>query len=422
MTNYLTGPPPLPPFSQLFQRALGVSFQEVVELSNDPRFLTAIIPAANVVATANDMSRFYQLLLNGGELDGVRVFEPAPCGARPSEQSYLELDLTLGLPFRYGMGFMLGADWFSPYGPYTQHAFGHIGFTNVVCWADPDRRVAAALLTSGKPFLYPGALLPLRRPAADRPGLPADRWLTPATARATRRCPPTLAARVACRYAPRMTIRLASLQGRAQLVHGERLLDLERASGGRFAADPDGGARASGTRCATGVAASPPTASTRPADRTRFDAPVPRPTKVFAIGLNYRSHAEEAGLDIPGLADGVHEVPQLPGRSPCLGADRVGVRRLRGRAGGRDRPACQGDRRRAGARRGGGLLRRPGHLRPQAAVQRQAAAVLPRQVARRLRADRARRWCRSTGCATRTTWRSPATSPASACSTPAPPT
>ena len=29
------------------------------------------------------------------------------------------------------------------------------GFTNIICWADPERRVAAALLTSGKPFLYP---------------------------------------------------------------------------------------------------------------------------------------------------------------------------------------------------------------------------------------------------------------------------
>ncbi len=36
-----------------------------------------------------------------------------------------------------------------------------------------------------------------------------------------------------------------------------------------------------------------------PADRTRFDPPVPRPAKVFAIGLNYRGHAAEAGLDVP---------------------------------------------------------------------------------------------------------------------------
>jgi CubicO group peptidase (beta-lactamase class C family) len=153
--NAFTGPPILPPLSNLLRRALSVDFVEAVRVSNDPRFLTAIIPSANVVATANDMSRFYQLLLNGGTLDGVRVFQERTVRRATVEHSYLEMDLTLGVPFRYGMGFMLGAEWFSPYGPYTHRAYGHVGFTNIVCWADPERRVAAAILTSGKPFLYP---------------------------------------------------------------------------------------------------------------------------------------------------------------------------------------------------------------------------------------------------------------------------
>jgi CubicO group peptidase (beta-lactamase class C family) len=154
-TNYLTGPAPLPPFSTLFRRALGVGYEEAVAISNEPRFLTGVVPAGNVVATANEMSRYFQLLLDGGVLDGVRVFDERTVRRATLEHSYLELDLTLGIPFRYGMGFMLGADWFSPYGPYTRKAFGHIGFTNIVAWADPERRVAAAILTSGKPFLYP---------------------------------------------------------------------------------------------------------------------------------------------------------------------------------------------------------------------------------------------------------------------------
>lgn len=154
-TNYLTGPPVLPPFSYLFRRGLGVGFQEAVEMSNDPRFLTGLVPAANVVATADELSRFYQLLLDGGTLDGVTVFHPRTIRRATSEQSYLEIDFTLGLPFRYGMGFMLGARWLSLYGPDTLHAFGHLGFTNIVCWADPERGVAAALMTSGKPFIYP---------------------------------------------------------------------------------------------------------------------------------------------------------------------------------------------------------------------------------------------------------------------------
>jgi CubicO group peptidase (beta-lactamase class C family) len=154
--NYFTGPPPLPPLSFLLRRALGVGFRQATAMSNDPRFLTGIVPSANVVATANELSRFYQLLLNGGELDGVRIFEPRTIRRAVSEQSYLEFDLTLALPFRYGMGFMLGGRWFSPYGPDTPYAFGHLGFTNIVGWADPERQVAAALLTSGKPLVYPG--------------------------------------------------------------------------------------------------------------------------------------------------------------------------------------------------------------------------------------------------------------------------
>ena len=153
--NYFTGPPTLPPLSMILRRALGVDFHEVPAMSNDPRFLLGIVPSANIVATANELSRFYQLLLEGGELDGVRVFDPRTIRRATAEQSYLEFDFTLGLPFRYGMGFMLGAQWLSLYGPDTVHAFGHLGFTNVICWADPERGVAAALMTSGKPFIYP---------------------------------------------------------------------------------------------------------------------------------------------------------------------------------------------------------------------------------------------------------------------------
>jgi CubicO group peptidase (beta-lactamase class C family) len=153
--NYLTGPPPLPPASWLLQRALGVDFYEAIEKTNDPRFLTGVFPSANIVADANDVCRFFQLLLNGGELDGVRVFEPATVRRATLEQSYLELDLTLFLPFRYSMGFMLGADWFSLFGPYARQAFGHIGFTNVIAWADPEREIAVSLNTNGKPLIYP---------------------------------------------------------------------------------------------------------------------------------------------------------------------------------------------------------------------------------------------------------------------------
>ncbi|RMD85295.1 MAG: class A beta-lactamase-related serine hydrolase [Candidatus Dadabacteria bacterium] len=185
--NYFTGPLVLPPVSTLLRRVLGIDFYRAIELSNDPRFLTAIVPAANVVATAEEHSRFYQLLLNGGELDGVRIFDRRTVRRATSEQSYLEFDLTLGVPLRYGMGFMLGGKWLSLYGTDTVYAFGHLGFTNVLGWADPERQVAAALMTSGKPVFYPELVYAfdiLRRIKVACPKVPGVEWpLRPAERR-----------------------------------------------------------------------------------------------------------------------------------------------------------------------------------------------------------------------------------------------
>src|SRR4029450_4040941 len=86
---YFTGPPLLPPLSNLLERALGVPMHRAIALSNDPRFLTAVVPAGNVVSTANELSRFYQLLLNGGTLDGVEVFEPRTIRRATADHSYL---------------------------------------------------------------------------------------------------------------------------------------------------------------------------------------------------------------------------------------------------------------------------------------------------------------------------------------------
>ncbi len=152
---YPTGAPVVPPFSILLERALGRPPDEVTRLSNDPRFLTSIIPAANTVTTANELSRFYELLRCGGELDGVRVLQPRTIRRALTEQSYREVDFTLGFPARYGLGFILGARLLSLYGPDTELAFGHLGFTNILGWADPERGISAGLITSGKPVLYP---------------------------------------------------------------------------------------------------------------------------------------------------------------------------------------------------------------------------------------------------------------------------
>jgi CubicO group peptidase (beta-lactamase class C family) len=149
----LTGLPPLPPLSNLLVRALGAPVDQVLALARDPRFLRGVVPAANVVSNARDLATFFECLRNDGSLDGATLFEPRTVHRARSEQSWWELDLTLGFPLRYGLGFMLGADWLSLFGPGTPHAFGHLGLTNVVGWADPDRELSAALVCSGKTFV-----------------------------------------------------------------------------------------------------------------------------------------------------------------------------------------------------------------------------------------------------------------------------
>ncbi|WP_183094688.1 serine hydrolase domain-containing protein [Nocardioides stalactiti] len=153
--NYPTGPPLLPPVSTVLTRALGLHPDEATRVSNDPRFLQAVMPAANGVSTANELSRFYELLRNGGELDGTRIMEARTIRRARVEQSHLEVDFSLGLPIGFSMGYMLGGRMVSLFGPDTPEAFGHLGWVNILSWADPQRALSVALITTGKAAVYP---------------------------------------------------------------------------------------------------------------------------------------------------------------------------------------------------------------------------------------------------------------------------
>jgi CubicO group peptidase (beta-lactamase class C family) len=77
----------------------GRSAADVVAMAKDPRFLSLVAPAGNTVSTANEMSRFYELLRREGELDGVRYFfEPATLHRALSERSRIEFDRGLRQP------------------------------------------------------------------------------------------------------------------------------------------------------------------------------------------------------------------------------------------------------------------------------------------------------------------------------------
>lgn len=151
--NAFTGPQPPWPLSKILEGALGTGLEEIVELSNDPRFITGVIPSANIFTTANEMSTFFQCLLDAGMHNGTKVFNRRCVRHAVAEQSYREIDFTLMAPIRYGLGFMLGSKGPGLFGRDTEHAFGHVGLSNVFCWADPERKVSVALLSTGKPLV-----------------------------------------------------------------------------------------------------------------------------------------------------------------------------------------------------------------------------------------------------------------------------
>jgi CubicO group peptidase (beta-lactamase class C family) len=113
----------------------------------------AVIPAAGVSTTARDLARFYQALLCGGELDGVRILAPATIeqARRPSSDG--ELDRFLRLPIRWSQGFQLGGpgadpDRGRPMGRLSsRETFGHNGSNACMAWADPTRRLVFVYLT-----------------------------------------------------------------------------------------------------------------------------------------------------------------------------------------------------------------------------------------------------------------------------------
>ena len=148
-----TGPTPTWPYKNLVQVAFGASMRELVELGNDPRFRTAVVPAANIIATPEEVSRFFEMLLCGGTYEDTRIFDQRTVARAVEPQVTGQVDRVLMMPIPLSMGFMLGLRSFGFYGPRTANAYGHLGFTNVLGWADPDRDISVAFMNTGKPLL-----------------------------------------------------------------------------------------------------------------------------------------------------------------------------------------------------------------------------------------------------------------------------
>lgn len=156
--SHVTGKPLPPPIAKAFKLAVGGAPQQIIPFSNTAEFLTGVVPSSNTVSNANELSRFAEILRRGGELDGVRVLAPETLRAATTEARRLRPDLATGFaPMRWGTGYMLGSKRFGPFGRDADGAFGHTGLTDIAMWADPQRALSVAVVSSGKPSGHPEA-------------------------------------------------------------------------------------------------------------------------------------------------------------------------------------------------------------------------------------------------------------------------
>lgn len=151
--TYATGPTPRFPVSWIINRALGSDINTVAQVVNDPRFQEAVIPAGNLCGTAEEMGRFFQMMLNGGSWQGKRICDPLTVRRAIQQYGSLQIDRTMMVPMRFSAGLMLGGNPIGLWGQQSRHAFGHIGLINKLCWADPARDISVSLLTTGLPIV-----------------------------------------------------------------------------------------------------------------------------------------------------------------------------------------------------------------------------------------------------------------------------
>lgn len=102
---------------------------------------------ASLFTTAGDLARFARMMLNGGELDGVRVFKPETIQLMTSVQSPPDLRSpdAKNLPVRRALGWDIDTPYRTPPHDYSLArgslfpvgSYGHTGWTGQMLWIDP---------------------------------------------------------------------------------------------------------------------------------------------------------------------------------------------------------------------------------------------------------------------------------------------
>ncbi len=126
---------------------------------HDPtsRKMFGVAGHAGLFTTAADTARYARMLLNGGELDGVRVFKPETVRLMTSVQSPPEV------PTRRGLGWDIDSGYSGPRGKiFPLGSFGHTGWTGTTLWIDPFSQTILIFHSNRNHPTESGSVLALR--------------------------------------------------------------------------------------------------------------------------------------------------------------------------------------------------------------------------------------------------------------------
>jgi len=155
----------LPPFKQRSrvaptERVDGEILHGIV---HDPtaRRMDGVAGHAGLFTTAADLSRFAQMMLNGGKLNGRRIFKSE------TVQLMTSVHTPKGMKAKRGLGWDIDSPYSSPRGNHFKiGGYGHTGWTGGSLWVDPSTKTTVILMTSRTHPDGKGNVIALRREVA----------------------------------------------------------------------------------------------------------------------------------------------------------------------------------------------------------------------------------------------------------------
>ena len=136
----------------------GKALQGIV---HDPRArkTEGVAGHAGLFTTAPDLARYSKMLLQGGKLDGTRLFKPETVKLMTTVQTPSALSL------RRGLGWDIDSGYSSPRGSvFPLGSYGHTGFTGTSIWIDPFSKTFVIFLCNRiHPLEKSPSVSPLRR-------------------------------------------------------------------------------------------------------------------------------------------------------------------------------------------------------------------------------------------------------------------